>query len=146
MAADTNDVKYSEIVVRAEKAVVGVQDPDLKRIAFQKILETLLAEGAPESRLKEVSSREVKGSSHRAASVKGTSKAKGGPKAYVEELIADQFFKTPRSIAAVRSELANNGHRIAVTSLSGPLQTLCQQKKLRRKKDGEAGGFSYSNW
>jgi hypothetical protein len=146
MAADTDDVKYSEIAVRAEKAVGGVQDPDLRRIAFQKILEALLAEGEPERRPKEANSHKAKASPHPDASAKVGSKAKGGPKAYIEELIADQFFKTPRSLAAVKSELANTGHHIAVTSLSGPLQKLCQEKKLRRKKDDETGAFTYSNW
>jgi hypothetical protein len=33
---------YSEVVAQAEKAVASVKDPDLKKIAFQKILDDLL--------------------------------------------------------------------------------------------------------
>jgi hypothetical protein len=39
MAADQD---YAALILQAEKAVAGVKDPDLKRIAFQKILDELL--------------------------------------------------------------------------------------------------------
>jgi hypothetical protein len=146
MPANSDDVKYSEIVVRAETAVAGVQDPELKRIAFQKVLETLLAQGEPDRRQKDAKSHSGKTATGSKTATKVRANPRGGPKAYIEELINEQFFKSPRSIAAVKSELENSGHHIAVTSLSGPLQKLCQQKKLRRKKDAEAGGFTYSNW
>lgn len=147
MATDTEDAQYSDIAIRAESAVAGVQDPDLKRIAFQKILETMLAGGKPEGRPEATNSHRASSNSDRRAKKDAkTSKPKGGPKAYVEELIADHFFKAPKSIADVRSELENRGHHIPVTSLSGPLQSLCKQKKLRRRKDGETGAFTYSNW
>jgi hypothetical protein len=129
---------YSKLVVQAEKAVTGVQDPDLKRIAFQKILETLLAaDGSERQPAEKIRSNTSKSSKK---------PSRGGPKAYIEELLADGFFKSPKTIALVKSELENSGHRIATTSLSGPLQTLCQDKKLRRKKDQTSGMYSYSNW
>jgi hypothetical protein len=71
--------------------------------------------------------------------------------AYVRELIDDGFFKKPKTIAEVRAELGNRGHHIAITSLSGPLQKLCQQRALRRHRvagddNGKRAAFNYSEW
>jgi hypothetical protein len=75
---------------------------------------------------------------------------KRGPQAYVEEMIDDEFFKKPKTIAQVKAELENRGHHIALTSLSGPLQKLCQRKKLRRQRTTLSGKkkqtFAYSEW
>jgi len=75
--------------------------------------------------------------------------AKTGPLAYVEELVGDGFFKKPKTIAEVKAELANRGHHIPITSLSGPLQKLCQRKVLRRQKgttEDSNKTFLYSLW
>jgi hypothetical protein len=71
-----------------------------------------------------------------------------GPKGYVEQLIDDGFFKTPRTLAAIRAELGNGGHHIPVTSLSQPMMVLCRERRLRRQKvtDGKKQVFTYSNW
>jgi hypothetical protein len=37
---------YAELVAEAERSVQGVKDPELRRIAFQKVLEQLLGGGA----------------------------------------------------------------------------------------------------
>ena len=46
----TTTPDYSELVAQAEKAVSGVKDPELKRIAFQKVLDDLLAAPSPAPR------------------------------------------------------------------------------------------------
>ena len=38
---EAND--YAELVAKAEKTVAAVKDPELKRVAFQKVLDDLLA-------------------------------------------------------------------------------------------------------
>jgi len=135
---------YAELVAQAEKAVAGVKDPELRRVAFQKVLDDLLGTraAAPASK-----------SAVRKGTAKETSRArkpkKGGPQAYVEELVDDGFFKKPKTIAQVKAELENRGHHIALTSLSGPLQKLCQRRTLRRqrlKTSGKRQTFAYSNW
>jgi hypothetical protein len=84
-------------------------------------------------------------SKDRSAGQQSASQKRNGPQAYVEEMVADGFFKKPKAIAEVRAELENRGHHIPLTSLSGPMQKLCQKKVLRRHKpDGKT--FSYSNW
>lgn len=137
----TKRADYPDLVAHAEQAVAGVKDPELKRIAFQKILDDLLGV-APAA-----STRQASAPKKRA--VAGTKAAsKGGPQAYVEELITDGFFKKPQTIAQVKAELENGGHHIPLTSLSGPLQKLCQRKLLRRQrvKSGKKQTFAYSHW
>ena len=135
---------YPELVAQAEKAVAGVKDPELRRIAFQKILDDLLGGAATPA------TRQAAASKKRPlAGDKPKRRASGGPQAYVEELIAEGFFKKPQTIANVKAELENRGHHIPLTSLSGPLQTLCQRRALRRqrvKTSGKKQTFAYSHW
>lgn len=137
---------YTSLVTRAEKAVKGVQDPALKSIAYQKVLDDMLesvdvrAPGKPRG-------GQVKGRVLGNGGRKPSSKA--GPRGYVDELVSEGFFKNPRSIGQVKSELENRGHHIPSTSLSGPLQVLCQRKVLRRQKVTETNKkatFAYSEW
>lgn len=135
---------YSELVTKAEAAVASVKDPELKRVAFQKILDDLLTSGTSSAGRKA-------GAPPRKLSVGETSKEskRAGPQAYVEEMVADGFFKKPKTIAQVKAELENRGHHIPLTSLSGPLQKLCQRKVLRRqrvKASGKKQTFAYSPW
>jgi hypothetical protein len=134
---------YAELVAKAEKAVIAVKDPELKRIAFQKILDDLLTS---DSRRAEHKKRSV-GKKGRSSSP--TTPNRRGPQAYVEQMIEDGFFKKPKTIAQVKAELENRGHHIALTSLSGPLQKLCQRRSLRRQKatlSGNKETFAYSEW
>jgi hypothetical protein len=115
--------------------------PELKRIAFQKVLDVLLGSG--------VGPTSVRKNTRTARSGKGAKTQKRGPRAYIREMIQDGFFKKPKAISEVKAELENHGHHIPLTSLSGPMQQLCKDKELRRQKSGNVGNkktFSYSNW
>jgi hypothetical protein len=127
---------YSELVEQAEKAVQSVKDPELKGIAFQKVLEELLAGGTGSERVQERRTSSRSGSKRKSA--------RGGTSTYLRELVAEGFFKKPKGITDVKVELENRGHHIPLTSLSGPLQTLCKERKLRRQRN--EGRFVYSNW
>jgi hypothetical protein len=88
---------YSEVVSQAEAAVAAVKDPELKRIAFQKVLDDLLST-APKPTGK-------KGRANAARKV-GESRPKkrakrGGPQAYLQEMVDEEFFKKPKTIAQV---------------------------------------------
>ncbi|MGJ5175941.1 hypothetical protein ACQR16_17200 [Bradyrhizobium oligotrophicum] len=136
---------FAALVAQAEKAVAGVKDPELKRIAFQKVLDELLAGGGSST----PSSRRTQAprTGHRPTS-KGA-KAATGPKAYILEMVEDAFFKKQKTMGEVKDELENRGHHIPRTSLSGPLQALCKEKVLRRQKTGGSGSkktFAYSNY
>lgn len=136
---------YQALVEQAEKAVTAVKDPELKRIAFQKILESLISttdDLAPESTNRRHAVAKPRPS-------KSSKKGKSGPAGYLSELVDEGFFKKPKTIAEVKAELENRGHHIPLTSLSGPLQMKCQERVLRRQKintTGKKGTFAYSNW
>lgn len=134
---------YAALVTQAEQAVASVKDPELKRVAFQKVLEDLLSSGTVGSSAKHVAK------SVRPAKTKKRKNSSGtGPKAYLEEMVAEAFFKKPKTIAEAKAELENRGHHIPITSLSGPLQGLVQERVLRRQKVtvGNRQTFAYSNY
>jgi hypothetical protein len=67
----------------------------------------------------------------------------------IQTLVGEQFFQDGKSLRDVQIELQNRGHRIPRTSLSGPLQSLCRQKLLRRMKETSSSAkavYVYSNW
>lgn len=140
---------YAAFVAQAESAVKGLKDPELKRIAFQKVLDDLI--GASD-RPSEGTSGRISGAkkpAKTAKSAKSKSATRGGPRAYIRELVEDAFFKKPKTLSDVKVELENRGHHIAITSLSGPLQQLCKLRELRRKRTEEPGAkktYVYSNW
>lgn len=138
---------YAELVVQAEQATKAIKDPELRRVAFERVLDDLLSGGGTptpgETRPTKRGTRPIRPA--------GKAKVSHGPKGYVRELIDDGFFKKPKTMAQVKAELGNRGHHIAITSLSGPLQQLCQERALRRQKaasndGGKKGTFNYSEW
>jgi hypothetical protein len=134
--------QYAELVKQAENAVASVKDAELRRVAFERVLNDLLDSGKEAG--VEARTRVASGPKRKAAPPT-KAKRRSGPQAYVEEMVDDGFFKKPKPIAAVKAELENRGHHIPLTSLSGPMQKLCQKRTLRRQKaDGKT--FSYSNW
>jgi hypothetical protein len=135
---------YAGLVEQAEKAVRGVTDPELRRIAFQKVLEDLLGGGISSS-VKSSPAEKVTGKAPVKRRSRRAKAAGTGPKAYITELIDEGFFKKPKTITAVKVELGNRGHHIPLTSLSTPLIRLTKAKALRRSK-GDKNTFLYSNW
>ena len=137
---------YSDLVTQAEQAVAAVKDPELRKVAFEKVLDDLLSitdeTANPTPKAAGTHTTLPRETKPKAASVSKTKQ--GGPKQYIEDMVTDGFFTKPQTIAAIRTELQNRGHHIPVTSLSGPLQRLCQEKSLRRQKTD--GTFEYSKW
>lgn len=140
----TKERNYSELVSTAVKSVASVKDPELKRVAFQKVLDDLLAQQygtAPGA-----TATKQKASTAKTHGKKG---GKSGPQAYIRRMVEEGFFKKPKTIAQVKAELENLGHHIPMTSLSGPLQSLTKQRVLRRTKSKLSGNkqtFVYSEW
>lgn len=143
-----NTKEYADLVNQAESAVASVKDPELRRVAFQKVLEDLLAGGGETP----TTARRVAKSPVRPPSQSSSRRkvaTKGGTQTYVDELVEEGFFKKPKTISNLKAELENRGHHIPMTSLSGPLQRMCQQRVLRRQKmktSGKRETFGYSNW
>lgn len=150
MANENQGEGYAVLAAEAEVAVASVKDAELRRVAFEKILETLLDQASMRSgsHKKQPAKKPLKKSTNKTGKKKTSRK---GPKARIGELIDDGFFKKQRTIADVKAQLANQGHHIASTSLSGPLQVLTQERRLRRQKTKASGKdtkvtYAYSNW
>lgn len=148
----TKSPEYAAMVAEAEASVSAVKDPELRRVAFEKILATLLEREQSKSPGQKQSPRPKHGAPKAEKDDKRSGGAtRHGPKGHVEALIGDGFFSEQRTIAEVKAELANQGYHIALTSLSGPLQKLTQERRLRRQKvttggKGSKATFAYSNW
>lgn len=142
---------YAELVTQAEEATKAIKDPELRRVAFERVLDDLLvgSPGASPRELPQGKTAKSKGGGSAAKPVE-KSKKNVGPKAYIKELLRDGFFEKPKTIAEVKAELANHGHHIPLTSLSGPLQSLCKERFLRRHKakseKGKKAAYNYSEW
>ncbi len=125
--------ELSKVVEQAEAAVAAVKDPDLRRAAFEKVLDKLLGGGEPTPKPKaSAPKREPSG------------RARGGPQAHVDEIIEAGFFKKPQQFKAIMEELEAKGHHLPRTTLSPTLIALCRARKLRRRK--VEGAWEYSNW
>lgn len=153
MATDRVGQGYAAKVAEAEEAVRSVNDPELRRVAFEKVLAHLLGDAAATAAPHRTPSTKPTASKFRRSEASGRRPAAGksGPKARVEELVAEGYFKQQRTIADVKTELANRGHHIPLTSLSGPLQSLTRERHLRRQKvaangKGTKATYAYSNW
>ncbi len=137
---------YADLVTQAEEATRAIKDPELRRVAFERVLDDLLRGSSTTPTIKEPFAKPAE----RAAPPGTRIKRSRGPKGYIMELVRDGFFKKPRTIAEVKAELANRGHHIPRTSLSGPLQSLCQERVLRRHKSKSEKGkkpvYNYSEW
>jgi hypothetical protein len=60
----------------------------------------------------------------------------------VTELKTDGFFKKPKALGEIRTQLADIGHNYPLTALSGPMRELVRSRVLRRFK--EKGKYVYA--
>lgn len=135
--------QLAEMIAEAEKAVTKTTDPELRRIAFDRVLQHLLQTGLPE---RTVAPKIATTQTARAKKAKKDS-TKPGPKAWLQELADEGFFKIPKTNAAIRAALDERGHMLKPTDLTFPLSSLVKEKVLRRKKMApEEGGKSQVHW
>ena len=138
---------------QAEHSTKDIKDESLRKIAFDRILSHLL-ETTPQHR--QTIMRKTKLETKAAYTSKRPSAAKSsGPKAWVRELADESFFKTPKNLSEILEELSNRSHHLKAQDLTRPLETLCHEKTLRRKKlvikakgasKKERAVFHWSNW
>lgn len=139
MMTSTDDLKKA--VEQAEAAVATLKDPELRKAAFDKVLEKLLGGGGGGS------APSPKGGRAKGRAQTGqASRSRGGPQSRVEALVEGGFFKKPRTFSTIKAELATAGFHIAKGPLSGTLLRLCQKKVLRRQPSSGNEGYAYSNW
>jgi len=148
---------FSKLFEDAEKSVSVIKDEKLRQIAFDKLVTHLLSgasgggEGQdPEERtpLKKSPTKPSAGKTSKKKDDQKTTKA--GPKGYLTELLKEGFFSKPKSSREIREELEARSHHLEASDLTAPLQLLCHEKLLRRKKEsnkeGGSGRLSWVNW
>lgn len=84
--------------------------------------------------------KESKSPAAKSAAVKSRSKA--GPKSRIVELIEEGFFKKPKSLGDIKTELEVRAHFYAMNELSTPILRAVKARELRRIKD--AGAWKYA--
>lgn len=138
---------YSKILEDAEKQISGIKNEKLREIAFSQLISHLLSDSTP---TKEEFEEKPKQSKHRKTKRQSTRTPKAkqeGPKAWIQELADEGFFKKPKSSAEIREELETRSHHLSATDLTFPLHSLCLEKVLRRKKiTPENGGKATLHW
>ena len=109
---------------RAERAVEDMKEGSLKVAAFQAILGKLLTE----------SDVTEQGQSAPADVSSSTRRQPGTLTERVLAIKVEGFFKTQRSLGEIRNALGTHGWHYPLTTLSGVMQSLVQQRQLRRER------------
>jgi hypothetical protein len=131
---------------KAEDAVEGMPDGELKVEAFKIILNRLLAGGdTPTGAKKQRSGGSA--SSEADSSGDAQNMAPRSAPARILALKAEGFFDEQRGIGEVKDELQTHGWIYDMTALSGTLIGLVQKRELRRVKvnDGKKTTYKYFN-
>jgi len=140
MMKTNNSSQIQAKIKIAEDAVKEMMDPELKKIAFQTVLQNLLAAEAAEI---------TADSEKKPAKEASKRKMPKGPKGRIELLVTEGFFSKQRSLNEVKTELENHTWYHSMTDISPSLVRLVQDKVLRRVKVAEKTGklvWKYSNW
>lgn len=164
MSAEPNE--YAAKVAEAEAAVKAVKDTDLRRAAFEKVLEHLLGstsghpfrgakETSPKSRAhagKSTAAQKANSGPNDTGATKGArrraqdgSRARGrpGPKAAIGQLLESGYLRSARTISQIQEELQHRrGHRYAVQELSPALVRSVRDGSLTRERN-ESGQYEY---
>src|SRR5437870_2180140 len=92
---------YAQLVTEAEEAVKNVKNAKLKQLAFQKILDVMLAPSARTG----------------LDAIEQNSRIRNETIPRLEKLISEGFFKSPRTLTEARVEMANRGDRTHIEDL-----------------------------
>jgi hypothetical protein len=134
---------------KAEAAVDGMQEGDLRTKAFEVILQHLLSENVRENSKVVVPARGTtarKGKVH----ARRVTPATGLPMSSPDRVLTlkdEGFFESGRGIREIRDELQAHGWMYKLSAISGPLMKLVRQRQLRRAQfsDGKKKIFRYFN-
>lgn len=128
---------------QAERAVDEMPDGELKVKAFEVILAHLLGGALPSGK---GGAEDQKPSLRKAKAEREDSPARS-ISGRILVLRDEGFFKNQKTIGELREELRAHGWHYPLTTLSGRLQALVQQRKLRRERatQGNKKIWKYSN-
>jgi hypothetical protein len=132
--------QLKELRKKAEEAVAEMPQGELKTKAFEVILQHLLSTRTIPFQTLPSEKRQTK-QDLVSSKVPGTSKSR------ILLLKDEGFFTVPRSLVEVKDELTAHGWLHPQSALSGPLQGLVRERRLRRLKDqaGKKKVWKYVN-
>lgn len=139
----------AELVKQAERSTADVKDADLRKVAFDRVLQHLLEATGPRPSQRQ-EAKIPQSSDDAAPAAKGSSRA--GPMAWLEELVGEGFFQAPKNQAEMLAELAARGHHLRDSDITSQLERLVVRRLLRRSKianprsRGPREIWGYSNW
>jgi hypothetical protein len=130
----------------AQSVTQGIGDPQLRGIAFGKVLERLLA-GEPLALTPHVEHPRPSPSQPQKVAVPP---GREGPNAWIAALVAEGFFSKSQSLADVTEAVRARGHNVESKNVTAPLEKLLQTKVLRRERTASGtakrGLWMYSNY
>ncbi len=140
--------QLTDVLTQAEQMVQGIKDPELRRAAFERILDHLLASSEPT--LEGKPKPKLTASSTASQPTLRRSRSGRGPTGALQQLVAEGFFKKPRTAPDILSELDARGRHYRYSDLTRPLERFARSQVLRRQKSVPAGGntavLHYSDW
>jgi hypothetical protein len=133
-------------VETAQSVTDGISDPQLRGIAFGKVLDCLLS-GEPVGPTPHVGRpHSSPAQSPKVAAPTG----RDGPNAWIDSLVNEGFFSKSRSLADVTEAVRAQGHNVESKNVTAPLEKLLQSKALRRERKAnetsKRGVWMYSNY
>jgi hypothetical protein len=146
MTASPGPERLRSAVDTAGSVTEGISDPQLRAIAFGKVLDRLL--------LDEPLRLVQPGNLPRGASLPppkvAAAPSRGGPNAWIDSLVAERFFSEARSLAEITEAVRAQGHNVESKNVTAPLEKLVQSKVLRRERKAsetaKRGVWMYSNY
>jgi hypothetical protein len=136
---DSVETGIERFLVEAERLTRAVVEPELRRVAYDRVLERLL-----------------KGTQFRSARMQPLETSllprpeRSGPTTWLVELEEEGFFRQPKSTNDVVGALAEKGHHVEAEDVTWQLRKLVEKKVLRRKKEIPEGAtkpvWLYSTW
>lgn len=134
--------EMAKLAAAVEKAVAGVENADLKVIAYQVMLGQLIGNVS--------NSPTTRGArAHPAKASGGQRPRKGGPTRHLAELLEEGFFDEQRNLSQTVEELRARGHLYRQSDISPVLARMVRAKQLRRLKVKNATGkdvWVYQRW
>jgi hypothetical protein len=148
----SNEIEFlKNAATMAESACASLKGEEIRRLAFSQFLSYFLGSSIIPRAKSTTNIRE--GFQKPVTPKKPKSQSSTGPKAWITELLAEGFFETPQNMQAILTELSERSHHLKATDLTRPLESLCHDRQLRRKKilvSGAEGkskaALHWSNW
>jgi hypothetical protein len=118
------------LIETAQAVTEGISDPQLRGIAFGKVLDRLL-DGESFGPIAVVGHPH---SSPTSAPKISAPAGRVGPNAWIDALVAEGYFSKPRSLGEVTEAVRAQGHNVESKNVTAPLERLLQTKGLRRER------------